>query len=195
MGEYKHVVYHAVTKVVPPLGLPKPPGWELEGLGILSKHPIILSHVMNLTVGKGSPDKNRRVLLHAQFDVSGNEIDVTVVHFSYDKMQQCENAAEVINYIASIGSERSVILGDFNAYSDFSWPVSAVMKGSFERNGACTLRRGFQPQDSNTGYGFVDAWVKVNGQTKGFTFSNMVSCRNLLNILTLSKFNKPSIIN
>lgn len=172
--QYKHLVYHPVAMVTPPLGQQVPPGWEMEGLGLLSKHPIIMSHIVNLTVGKGSVDRNKRVVLHAQVDIDGDELDITVVHFSYDKTQQCQNAIDVINYIASIGSERSVLVGDFNVYNDFPWPVDGILKGSFDKQGSCDTPPYFNPQGSNQGYGFVDAWVTANGDHRGYTFSNMV---------------------
>ena len=172
--QYKHIVYHSVAMVTPPLGQQVPPGWEMEGVGLLSKHPIIMSHVVNLTVGKGSVDKNKRVVLHAQVDIDGDELDVTVVHFSYDKTQQCQNAVDVINYIASTGSERSVLLGDFNVYNDFPWPVDGIMKGSFDKQGSCHAPLHFNLKGSNQAYGFVDAWVTANGDSTGYTFSNMV---------------------
>lgn len=178
--QYRHLVYHPVAMVTPPLGRREPPGWEMEGLGLLSKHPIIMSHVVNLTVGKGSVDSNRRVVLHVQVDINGDELDLTVVHLSYDKTQQCQNAIDVINYIASMGSERSVLLGDFNAYNDFPWPVNGIMKGSFDQGGSCHASRNFQPQGSNQGYGFVDAWVTANGDSLGYTFSNMVCLLGLI---------------
>lgn len=172
--QYRHLVYQPVATVTPPLGRQEPPGWEKEGLGLLSKHPIILSHVVNLTEGKDSPDKNKRILLHAQVDIDGQELDITVIHFSYDKAQQCENAADAINYLASLGTEHSVLLGDFNAYNDFSWPVTAIMTGSFDKEGSCQPSRHFVPQGSNQGYNFVDAWKTANGDSPGYTFSNMV---------------------
>ena len=187
--QYKHLIYHPVGMVTPPLGLQEPPGWEKEGLGLLSKHPIILSHVVNLTVGKASPDKNKRILIHAQVDVAGDEFDVTVVHLSYDKAQQCENAVDVINYIASMGSERSVLLGDFNAYNDFPWPVNGIMKGSFDKDSSCHPTRFFETQGSSQGYGFVDAWVMANGENAGYTFSNMVCCASKPLKVSLFKFN------
>ena len=173
--EYKHSIFHSVSTVQPPLGLRQLPGWEKEGIGILSKHPPMLSHVVNLSSGRTSPDTNNRVLLHAQFNVRGQAIDVTVVHFSYDKAQQCENAMDVIDYIATIGSGRSVVLGDFNAYNDFPWPIHAVMRGYFHEDSTCTPRRRFQTHNSRPGYGFIDAWTKVHPQEEGFTFSNMVN--------------------
>lgn len=176
---YKHLVYHPVAMVTHPAGQQGPPGWEQEGLGLLSKHPIILSHVVNLTIGKGGVDRNKRAILHAQVDIDGDELDITVLHLSYDKAQQCKNAVDVINYIASMGSERSVLLGDFNAYNDFHWPVNGIMKGSFDKQGPCHASSHLDPQGLNQGYGFVDAWVTANGNSKGYTFSNMVCCRKV----------------
>lgn len=167
--KYTHLIYHPVATVSSPLGADEPPGWEKEGLGLLSKHPITLSHIVNLTVGKTNPDKNKRILLYAQIDIDGEELDVTVVHFSYNKHQQCENAVDLINNLAFRGTQRSVILGDFNAYADFSWPVDGILKGSFDNDGPCQNTQG-----SSQGFGFVDAWVMANGDRTGYTFSNMV---------------------
>lgn len=166
--KYTHLIYHPVATVSSPLGADEPPGWEKEGLGLLSKHPITLSHIVNLTVGKTNPDKNKRILLYAQIDIDGEELDVTVVHFSYNKQQQCENAVDLINNLAFRGTQRSVILGDFNAYADFSWPVDGILKGSFDKDGPCQNTQG-----SIQGFGFVDAWVMANGDRTGYTFSNM----------------------
>ena len=164
---YKHVSYHPVSTVK--LG---PPGWEREGLGILSKHPIMLSHAVNLKSKANNPDSNKRIIVHLQVDANGDEIDFTLVHLSYNRQQQCQNAVDVINYLASVGSERSVILGDFNSYEDFPWPVAAILKGAFPQNGGCVPDKFFDPQDSGRGYGYVDAWKRSN--ENGYTFSNMV---------------------
>ncbi|XP_068714606.1 uncharacterized protein [Montipora foliosa] len=166
--QYKHLIYQPVAVVTPPLGDDEPPGWEKEGLGLLSKHPVILSHVVNLTVEKMSVDKNKRILLHAQIEIEGEELNVFVVHFSYDKYQQCKNAVDLINFVASTKTEHSVLLGDFNAYNDFSWPVKAIMEGSLDKEGPCQ-----QSQALSQGYAFVDAWVTANGDGTGYTFSNM----------------------
>lgn len=172
---YKYASYHPVTTVAH-----GPPGWEREGLGILSKHPIVLSHVIDLKSKANNPDTNKRIMVHVQADVNGDEIDFTLVHLSYDRQQQCQNAIDVINYIASVGSERSVILGDFNAYEDFPWPVAAMLKGSFDSTSECKPDRFFEPQDSSRGYGYVDAWKST--EDKGYTFSNMVStCNSCIN--------------
>lgn len=40
---------------------------------------------------------------------------------------------DVINYIVLMGSERFVLLGDFNVYNDFYWFVNGIMKGFFDK--------------------------------------------------------------
>ena len=185
-AKYKHSSYHPVRRVAHKPGQQAPPGWEQEGLGILSKHPIMLSHAVQLKNKINNPDKNKRIIVHVQLDINGDEIDVTLVHLSYDQQQQCQNAVDIINYLASVGSERSVVLGDFNAYEEFNWPIAAILKGSFTPQGGCTADKFFEPQDSSRGYGYVDAWSTTNGDKKGYTFSNMVGlCIQLILELTV----------
>jgi endonuclease/exonuclease/phosphatase family metal-dependent hydrolase len=135
----------------------------------------MLSHAVNLKTKTDNPDKSERIIFHVQMNVDGEELDVTLVHLSYNRQQQCQNAVDVINYLASVGSERSVVLGDFNAYEDFPWPVTAILKGSFAADGACIPDKFFDPQDAGRGYGYVDAWQVSHSNEKGYTFSNMVS--------------------
>lgn len=135
----------------------------------------MLSHAVNLKLKTNNPDKNNRMIVHVQIDINGDEFDLTLVHLSYNRQQQCQNAIDVINYLASVGSERSVIFGDFNVYEDFLWPVQAILKGSFDSNGDCKPDKYFDAQDSGRGYGYVDAWQSTHAGQKGYTFSNMVS--------------------
>lgn len=39
-------------------------GWEVEGLGLFSKYFIIMSYIVNYIVGKGSVDRNKRVVFY-----------------------------------------------------------------------------------------------------------------------------------
>ena len=97
-----------------------------------------------------------------------------VVHFSTDKKIQCQNAMRVINFIASTGADRTVIAGDFNTYSDYEWPVEAVLNGFFLPNG-CPKPVGFEPIGAEQGYGFDDSWSQTSvHEERGLTFSNMV---------------------
>ena len=64
----------------------------------MSRHPLISSHVQNLTYHSG-PDENRRIVLHASFLVQSQEIQTALVHFSYDRQQQCQNALEVAEFV------------------------------------------------------------------------------------------------
>ena len=98
---------------------------------MLSRHPIVKRRVVKLNREQslsGSTDSNNRILLHADIEME-KKISVTLVHLSYDRKQQCRNAADIINFISSIGSSPSVVMGDFNAYNDFVWLVKAIMEG------------------------------------------------------------------
>lgn len=139
---------------------------------MLSRHPIVKRSIVNLNHNSGSTDSNKRIVLYAQLEISvTKKLNVTLVHFSYDRKQQCTNAKDIINFISSIASSNTVIMGDFNAYNDFEWPVKTIMEGTFPL-GDCHL---FSPGKS-VGYGFVDAWTSVTHSDRdtGFTFSNMV---------------------
>ncbi|EDO43890.1 predicted protein [Nematostella vectensis] len=168
--EYKYSSYHPVTTVTPPLGAQGPPGWEQEGLGFISKHPIMLSSNMELKISQLNPDKNKRVLLHTRLNIQGVELDLTLVHFSYDKQQQCQNAVDLISHLVALHSKRSVVLGDFNVYADFPWPMAAIESGRFPKRSACGP--GSYLKAGRT-YAYVDVWNAVNHGREGYTFSNM----------------------
>ena len=74
----------------------------LAGIGVLSRHPIVDIAVQNLTYSYG-PDTNRRSILHASVSIEGlGSVNVAVVHFSYDRSQQCGNALELLQYVNGI---------------------------------------------------------------------------------------------
>ena len=176
LPQYKHYVYHTATRISPPLGLHGPPGWQYEGLGILSRHPIMESNVFNLTLGSSaSTDSNNRIVIHTQLDIGDKDkLDVIIVHLSYDRKQQCRNVLDIMNFIPSMDSKYSVVMGDFNAYNDFDSPVKAILKGSFTQGDSKC--HSLVLQDTRNNHKFVDAWdsVKHNAHDLGYTFSNMV---------------------
>lgn len=178
LPEYKYNVFHATRTVMNRFGEGAIKGWEQEGLGILSKHSIIMSHHIPLSRAEKS-DQTPRVLLHVQIEYEHHEIFFTVVHFSTDKKLQCKNAMRLINFISSTGADRTVIVGDFNTHSDYEGPVEAVLNGFFLPNG-CPKPVGFEPVGANQGYGFDDSWPMTSLNKKGgLTFSNMVSLQVL----------------
>lgn len=62
------------------------------GIGILSRYPIVTASRKVVPYQQG-PDTNRRVIIHAKVRTDNSGIlDVFVVHFSYVRKQQCENA-------------------------------------------------------------------------------------------------------
>ena len=74
---------------------------SISGIGLLSKHKIISHERKHLTYHSG-PDKNKRVILHAEIDMGQSTLNVIVVHFSYDKKQQCGNSEEILQYIIGV---------------------------------------------------------------------------------------------
>ena len=94
----------------------------------------------------------------------------------------------VINFISSTGADRTVMMGDFNTYVDYEWPVEAVLNGFFLPNG-CPKPAGFEPVGTNQGYGFDDSWLTTNiDKSGGLTFSNMVS--GVADYIKISTFHK-----
>ena len=176
LPQFRYILYHPVNGD-DTSDEQRPPGWEFEGIGLLSRYKIVSSHIVNLTSVKGI-DTNKRVLVSAQFLINDKEVAVGVTHFSYDRQQQCDNVLAVMNYLNSAGTEQTILLGDFNAYDDFVWPMTVLMTGNARTEGydVCqfTDANAF-PIFQGVNYGFKDAWVEINPNNPGFTFSNMVS--------------------
>jgi len=172
LPKYKSLLYHP-TRVVRQKQEERPPGWELEGIGILSKHRILSYHVVNLTMGTGK-DRTQRSVLSAQIVVNGHEISVMVTHFSYDTNDQCENAWDVLKYLHSARAEKMIILGDFNVYNEYHWPMELLLTGNMDHQAPSFCQKIQKPWfHGRPDYEFVDAWVEANPRNPGFTFSNM----------------------
>ncbi|KAK0064120.1 hypothetical protein Bpfe_006305 [Biomphalaria pfeifferi] len=143
--------------------------WNKEGLGILSRKQIIASTVINFT-SVGQTDTNPRIALHAKIRLDPSTfVNVIVVHFSYDRHQQCSNAEELMSYISTLELFNVIILGDFNAYTDFPGPMDMFTS---KRQSSCFIKR--YPNLSYLIGTFKDAWISFdNHGSTGFTFSNM----------------------
>ncbi|GFO01929.1 endonuclease/exonuclease/phosphatase family protein [Plakobranchus ocellatus] len=121
--------------------------WTEEGLAILSKLPFEKFTEINLT-RHGGTDTNPRLALHAQLRIGPEPedvVNVVVIHFSYDKQQQCQNAKYVLNFIAEKALKNVIVLGDFNAYPDFTGPTDILTSMNttgcrFERPPASLLK-------------------------------------------------------
>ncbi|XP_006811301.1 uncharacterized protein LOC100369850 [Saccoglossus kowalevskii] len=150
-------------------------GFSVEGLGLLSRHPILNTTTQHLTVTASSPDKNNRHVLHVNVLVPNiGAVHVAVVHLSYDRNQQCNNVLEIAQYLQDSHFPLSVIMGDFNIYQGFEQPLERLMKGYFTSSSGCpknTFLEHIQDPSKTTLY--KDAWKETHAHEDGFTFSNM----------------------
>lgn len=152
----------------------RPPGWELEGIGLLSKHKILSYHVRNLTL-QSDVDTIQRAVLSALLLINGHEVTVIVVHFSYDQDEQCNNVWDLLKYLHVSRPEKMILLGDFNTYNDYSWPMDLLLTGSIDSKAPVVCQRTQKPWfHGHPDYEFVDTWTEVDSKNPGFTFSNMV---------------------
>ncbi|XP_052823295.1 uncharacterized protein LOC106882624 isoform X2 [Octopus bimaculoides] len=147
-------------------------GWEREGIGILSKLPILKSTTISIPYMSG-PDTNQRIALHAMIGYSEDSaIHVLTVHFSYDRQQQCNNAARILHYISEKELENVVLLGDFNTYQDFEWPLEVFTDTEIRPENSCFDMVRADAKGPNTI--LADVWsVHAADKLSGFTFSNM----------------------
>ena len=120
-------------------------------------------------------DQTQRAVLSAQINVNGHEVSVIVTHFSYDKDDQCRNAWNLLKYLHSARAEKMILLGDFNTYNEYHWPIELLMTGDIGRQAPLVCQRIQKPWfHGHADYEFVDAWTEVHPTNPGFTFSNMV---------------------
>eukprot|EP00003_Mantamonas_plastica_P019858 TRINITY_DN32218_c0_g1_i1.p2 TRINITY_DN32218_c0_g1~~TRINITY_DN32218_c0_g1_i1.p2 ORF type:complete len:145 (+),score=37.47 TRINITY_DN32218_c0_g1_i1:204-638(+) len=95
-----------------------------EGIGILSKHKIMNTKIINLAPKHDSIGGHRlgnRKLIHVTLDVripqNIGTIHVINTHFAIFDMEQCHTIVQVLSYIDSFNPKHPVFLvGDFNQY-------------------------------------------------------------------------------
>ncbi|XP_071510406.1 uncharacterized protein [Diadema antillarum] len=149
--------------------------WQIEGLALLSKYPILRSEMQELT-HHSRTDRVKRKVLHATLMVQGVEVFVSVVHLSYDKWQQCNNVAEIMAYIRDKKPKYSLILGDFNTYVYYEGPLEGFHLGYFSTQNKCPkYAKSKNPTVESELTAYDDAWKVANYGLDGFTFSNMPS--------------------
>ncbi|XP_054750128.2 uncharacterized protein LOC129255823 [Lytechinus pictus] len=149
--------------------------WQHEGLALLSRHQILKSQKQDLS-HHSRTDKVKRKVLHVTLMVSGYEVVVSVVHFSYDKWQQCNNVAEVMEYIRDVKPKYSILLGDFNTYNDYEGPLEGLHMGYFSSQNKCPkYAKSKNPTVESELTAYDDAWKVMHYGDNGFTFSNMPS--------------------
>ncbi|XP_069142390.1 uncharacterized protein [Argopecten irradians] len=175
LPDYKWRLFREANKVQKPKGA-NWPGWEKEGIGILSRRPITLfsTHILPHVPG---PDTNKRVLILAKIFISPlKSVQVGALHLSYDRRQQCGNTRAVIELVRdqerSSEQLRSIILGDFNTYNNFEWPVKLFTSPDQQTLTECQIGdikflgvKGKAP--------WSDVWEMVGHPNSGRTFSNM----------------------
>ncbi|XP_011660953.2 uncharacterized protein LOC100889507 [Strongylocentrotus purpuratus] len=149
--------------------------WQHEGLALLSRHPILKSQKQDLS-HHSRTDKIKRKVLHVTLMVRGYEVVVSVVHFSYDKWQQCNNVAEIMEYIRDAKPNYSILLGDFNTYNDYEGPLEGLHLGYFSSQNKCPkYAKSKNPTVESELTAYDDAWKVMHYGENGFTFSNMPS--------------------
>ncbi|KAL8605781.1 hypothetical protein ACOMHN_011143 [Nucella lapillus] len=149
-------------------------GWEMEGLAVLSRWPLGMARAEKLSTAQG-PDTNQRIALHVPvFLDPETTVNVLVVHLSYHRQQQCQNVAEILQYIDKNRLGNVVVAGDFNMYADFGDPIHLFQMGGRhigDGRNQCPFSL-LSPLSSSTPT-FEDAWEAVHSDSPGFTFSNM----------------------
>ncbi|XP_033647637.1 uncharacterized protein LOC117307090 isoform X1 [Asterias rubens] len=171
LPSYKWYVYRSSQRVTPFKGAPT--GWEMEGLGLLSRHPIVTSITQPLT-HQSPKDKNKRLILHASLRLDLINVSISVAHFSYDHWQQCVNVAEMMKHIRASRPANSIIMGDLNTYVDYPWPLEGLLYGYFSTSNKCPKYAAQKnPTTEEELMSYLDAWAEVNPHRNGFTFSNM----------------------
>ncbi len=171
-------------------------------MGLLSRYPFTALHYSNLSRGHGT-DLNFRVLLSSVFQFhplppsspsssssssSSFSLSLHLIHWSYDKDQQCQNAVETFSQLHRLSQTRQnldVILGDFNIYNEWAWPILYLLDGNIDQSNQCThvLNR-HHPKGNDAvipppWYSdssllmepFFDAWKTLHPNNDGFTFS------------------------
>ncbi|KAK7499563.1 hypothetical protein BaRGS_00009215 [Batillaria attramentaria] len=167
----------AVCRAAGPVS--KPPlsywdGWEKEGLAVLSQWPLGQAWAWRLPQSLDTADTSQRLALHVPIDISSTRLHVIAVHFSTDRRQQCQEAADILAYIKRRNLNSVIVAGDLSTYTDFPDPVRLFI-GSISNEGEAQASncQGAVHTDSRP---FQDAWVAALGpNSTGFTFSIMPS--------------------
>eukprot|EP00047_Mylnosiga_fluctuans_P010537 m.16781 g.16781 ORF g.16781 m.16781 type:complete len:380 (+) comp3176_c0_seq1:41-1180(+) len=149
-----------------------------EGLALVSRLPIESSELIELPQPSGTSDMNPRALLHAVVATAIGRVHVFVAHLTYDARAQCSMAVAMMDAIAPrAGSEPIVLMGDFNTYFDFEWPMdllTAALPPSLAVHALCPCAPVFAalPPDARQHWPpLTDAWEAVGEGPYGTTFT------------------------
>ncbi|KAL4234623.1 hypothetical protein ACF0H5_006264 [Mactra antiquata] len=145
-----------------------------EGIGVISRLPVLSSSVQYLLPHPRDPDKNKRIILHVKIQDTNNVIyNIIIIHLSYYRQQQCRNVEDIITFIHRNHLQNVIILGDFNTYNDYDWPIRLLTDDILKPSNQCWREINNKQYRSNIK--FHDAWTTVHLNDKGLTFSNMPS--------------------
>jgi endonuclease/exonuclease/phosphatase family metal-dependent hydrolase len=117
----------------------------VDGLAILSKTEISDIDILPLGHLPGTDDPNRRILLHALFQLKSGPLQLFNAHFSWVAEQLQQNVEEALLFAQGFHGPK-LLMGDLNAEPD----SPALDK----------LRRA----------GWVDAWQALEPGSSGYTF-------------------------
>ncbi|KJE88496.1 hypothetical protein CAOG_00146 [Capsaspora owczarzaki ATCC 30864] len=151
-------------------------GEIIEGLGILSKHP--LEHIESLAINPHpqlSSDTNARVCLRVDLDIPKlGRVEVFVAHLSFDAGEQCRQIAQVSHWMESTWQSTrasQILLGDFNVYFDFEWSIDPLTARSRDAKdflasplNPCAAAYSQQFPFHLPEHSFIDAWLSFVAQ-------------------------------
>eukprot|EP00732_Lithocolla_globosa_P003439 Lithocolla_globosa_v1_NODE_2776_length_1872_cov_5.470556.p1 type:complete len:476 gc:universal NODE_2776_length_1872_cov_5.470556:250-1677(+) len=173
-----------------------------EGLGILSRYPIVSSQKFVLQTDQTnqrvhqSNQQYSRGCLQVTIDLpSLGLVQVFNTHVTFIDTEQCRSATQLLSLLNAFKDNiTQVLLGDFNVYFDFEYPIDYLTHSSpifellqlnpcssffkdFETNylEQSSDERGSISHTENL-YGpkgpLLDTWSKLNPNSPGHTFSN-----------------------
>ncbi|XP_046356611.2 uncharacterized protein LOC124135354 [Haliotis rufescens] len=148
--------------------------WAKEGIGVLSKRPILTMNMQSLP-NHGGPDTNKRIALHVSISLDRNTVlNLVAVHFSYHRQQQCHNSAAILEYIRLKQMKNVIIVGDFNTYMDYDAPVRVFTDRVVTPSNPCYQEMKTPSDKAQTARVLMmDTWIHSSSKGEGLTFSNM----------------------
>jgi len=87
--------------------------WE-EGLGVLSKYPVVEFETRYVSKQRGLDTFYSRKILRARVEDQTNTIDFYCVHFNWKEEGFVEEFLNLVKWIEEVGNREFVIAGDFN---------------------------------------------------------------------------------
>lgn len=117
------------------------------GSALLSRLPVAASDRLELDLIPGLEDDNRRVLLHARFDLPTGPLHLFNAHFSWVGEQARRNLEQAVPFFQSFAGP-ALLVGDFNI------PAGSELLASLRQAG------------------WRDVWAELNPGQEGLTFES-----------------------